>query len=247
MSSQDTSETIAPLLASQIRRARDRGALENDWLQARFSFSFANYQDPNHVSWGPLRALNDDLVAAGRGFGPHGHRDIETITYPIRGTIRHTDNLGNDYVFGRGQIQRMSAGTGVIHSEMNASAQEAERHLQIWLYPSRPGLPPSCELVDIDESSLENRWRPIASPDGREGSATVQQEALVYASRLSPGSRIEYALRPERLGYLHVVDGALLANEELQLQAGDGLRIDHGQQLSIAASPSGAEVLLFDL
>ena len=232
---------------NRVRRAHQRGAQESDWLQARFSFSFGDYDDPNHTHWGALRALNDDWVAPGRGFAWHGHRDIETLTYPIHGRIHHTDSLGNDYVFGPGEVHRMSAGTGVAHAEMNASDTEPERHLQIWFYPRSRGASPSCERVRIDEASKRDRWRVIASPDGRDGSATVQQDALIFASRPTQGTSLRYALEEHRLGYLHVVSGELRVDPALLLNAGDGLRFTHHEGLAIVAESPDTEVLLFDL
>lgn len=232
---------------SRILRAHQRGAQETDWLQARFSFSFGDYHDPNHTHWGSLRALNDDWVAPGRGFAWHGHRDIETLTYSIHGRIHHTDSLGNDYVFGPGELHRMSAGTGIAHAEMNASDTEPERHLQIWLYPRSRGASPSCERVRIDEASKRDRWRVIASPDGRDGSATVQQDALLFASRLTQGAPLDYRLQEHRLGYLHVVSGELHVDPALLLRAGDGLRFTHHEGLALVAKSPDTEVLLFDL
>lgn len=230
-----------------IRPAYARGAIENDWLQARFSFSFADYHDPNHVHWGSLRALNDDVVAPGHGFDWHAHHDIETITYPINGQIHHTDSLGNDYTFGRGQLLRMSAGSGISHSEMNASDHVEERHLQIWFYPRQRGHPPSCELVEIDEASKRNRWRVVASPDGRDGSATVQQNAIMHASTLSQGVELTYQLDSHRLGYLHVVSGEITVGPSLVLLSGDGLRFTDEGKLTLTALSPNAELLLFDL
>jgi redox-sensitive bicupin YhaK (pirin superfamily) len=231
----------------QVRRAHQRGAMENEWLQARFSFSFADYQDPNHMHWGSLRALNEDWVAPGGGFARHGHRDIESLTYPLRGSIHHTDSLGNDFVFGPGEILRMSAGTGLEHSEMNASPSEPERHLQIWLYPRSRGCAPHCALTRIDETAKQGRWCPVASPDGREGSAMVQQNALIFASRPGLASRLRYTLDEHRLGYLHVVAGEVQVDRGLHLRAGDGLRITHREQLELIGATADAEVPLFDL
>ncbi|MDM0107619.1 pirin family protein [Variovorax sp. J22R24] len=235
------------LAEQQVRRAHLRGAMENEWLQARFSFSFADYQDPNHVHWGSLRALNEDWVAPGGGFARHGHRDIETLTYPLQGRIHHTDSLGNDFEFGRGEILRMSAGTGIEHSEMNASRTEPERHLQIWLYPRTRGVNPGCALTRVDEEDTLGRWCPIASPDGREGSATVQQNAVIFASRPAIDGELDYQLAQHRLGYLHVVSGEVQVDPGLLLRAGDGLRFTHREHLALIAASADAEVLLFDL
>jgi len=232
---------------SRIRRAHQRGTQETDWLRARFSFSFGDYRDPNHTHWGSLRALNDDWVAPGRGFAWHGHRDIESLTYPIHGRIHHTDSLGNDYVFGPGELHRMSAGTGVAHAEMNASGTEPERHLQIWLYPRERGASPGCERVRIDENSKRDRWCLIASPDGREGSATVGQDARIFVSRLAQGRSLDYGLEEHRLGYLHVVAGELRVDRGVLLHAGDALRFTHHDALAVEAEAPDTEVLLFDL
>jgi len=232
---------------SRIRRAHQRGVQETDWLVARFSFSFGDYHDPNHTHWGSLRALNEDWVAPGRGFAWHGHRDIESLTYPIQGRIHHTDDLGNDYVFGPGQVHRMSAGTGVAHAEMNASDTEPERHLQIWLYPRNRGTAPACELVRIDDKSKRNRWRVIASADGRQGSLTVGQDALIFATLLSAGASLTYELAAHRLGYLHVIAGELSVGPSLRLRAGDALRFTHEEPLAISAVAPDTEALLFDL
>ncbi|MDM0065453.1 pirin family protein [Variovorax sp. J31P207] len=230
-----------------VRRAHQRGAMENDWLQARFSFSFGDYQDPNHTHWGSLRALNEDQVAAGRGFAWHGHRDIESLTYPIEGRIHHTDSLGNDYVFGPGELHRMTAGSGIEHAEMNASAVAPERHLQIWLYPQTRGLAPGCELVRIDAAGARDGWRLIASPDGRDGSATVRQRAFLFVGRPARGSALGFSLEAHRLGYLHVVAGAIAVAPGLQLRSGDGLRFTHHETLALVAEAEGSELLLFDL
>lgn len=232
---------------NRIRRARDRGMHETEWLHARFSFSFGDYQDPNHMHWGSLRALNEDWVAPGRGFPWHGHRDIESLTYPIQGRIQHTDDQGNAYEFGPGQLHRMSAGSGIVHTEMNASDTEPERHLQIWLYPRQRGTAPQCELVSIDEAARRNRWSLIASPDGRGGSATIGQDALLFTTRLKPGAALGHALETHRLGYLHLVAGELEVNAGTRLLAGDGLRFTHEEPLDLVAGANGAEALLFDL
>ena len=230
-----------------VRRAHQRGSMENEWLQARFSFSFADYQDPNHMHWGSLRAHNEDWVAPAGRFARHGHRDIETLTYPLQGRIHHIDSLGNDFVFGRGEILRMSAGTGLEHSEMNASRTEPERHLQIWLYPRSRGVAPGCALTRIDEKDTLGRWCPIASPDGREGSAAIHQNATIFASRPAAEGRLAYQLAQHRLGYLQVVSGAVHVDPGLHLRVGDGLRFTHREHLELVAASADAEVLLFDL
>lgn len=230
-----------------VRRAHQRGSMENEWLQARFSFSFADYQDPNHMHWGSLRALNEDWVAPGGGFARHGHRDIETLTYPIQGRIHHTDSLGNDFVFGPGEILRMSAGSGLEHSEMNTSRTEPARHLEIWLYPRSRGVTPACALTRIDERDKLGRWCLIASPDGREGSAAIHQNARIFTSRPAQEVVLGYQLAQHRLGYLHVVSGAVQVAPGLLLRAGDGLRFTHREYLEVVGASADSEVLLFDL
>jgi redox-sensitive bicupin YhaK (pirin superfamily) len=229
-----------------IWRAGTRGSFSNDWLDARFSFSFGGYHDPERVRWGALRVLNDDVVQPSRGFAPHPHNDIETITYPLYGRIEHRDSLGNHHVYGRGRIQRMSAGRGIVHSEMNASAIEPERHLQVWFLSAEPGGEPECELRVIPDEQKRDCWRIIASPDGRAGSARVRQDALMYASLLSADKTIAYQLGPERIGYLHVVSGQLRLADGAELTEGDGARLGAGTFLDMQAlAPS--EALLFDL
>lgn len=229
----------------EVRRAATRGAFRNDWLDARFSFSFGNYQDAGRMRWGALRALNDDVVQPGRGFAPHAHSDIETITYPLSGQIEHRDSIGNHHVYGRGQVQRMSAGRGIVHSEMNASATAPERHLQIWFLPAQQGGEPECEISTIPDEEKRDRWRVIASPDGREGSARVRQDVFMYASLLSAEKTLTFGLRAGRIGYLHVASGRLLLPDAIELGAGDGACVSGGSLHLQAHSP--AEILLFDL
>ena len=230
-----------------VRRAHERGARETEWLRARFSFSFGDYQDPNHMHWGALRALNEDWVAPGGGFARHGHRDIEALTIPLEGAIHHTDDLGHDFVFGPGQLLHMAAGTGITHTEVNASATEPERHLQIWFYPRKRGTPPRCELLDIRAARQGHDWRVIASPDGRDGSASIGQNALLMVGRVRGEEPLRYALDEHRLGYLHVVSGEIEVEPKLRLRAGDGLRFTHRETLALRAVLPDPEVLLFDL
>lgn len=245
--------SVPPLAAaprfqdSQVRRAHDRGLRETDWLLARYSFSFGDYHDPNHTHWGCLRALNEDWVAPGRGFTWHGHRDIETLTYPLEGRIRHVDDLGNDFEIGPGDVVHMSAGSGINHSELNASATLPERHLQIWLYPRARSATPACSVTRIDSKAKKNRWCVVASPDGREGSITIDQDVLVFAARPAPGVSLRYGLSSRRLGYLHVVHGEILVGSSLRLHAGDGLKLAHDEVLSLTGVVPETEVLLFDL
>jgi hypothetical protein len=231
---------------TEIRRANTRGTLANDWLDARFSFSFGGYQDAQRVRWGPLRALNDDIVQPSRGFAPHAHTDIETITYPLYGQIEHRDSLGNHHVYGRGQIQRMSAGTGIVHSEMNPSDTDPERHLQIWFLPAQSGGEPECELSDIPESEKQDRWRIIASPDGREGTARVRQGVMMYACLLGADKTLAYRLAAGRLGYLHLISGRMRIGNDIELAEGDAMCFDAGAFVEVQAL-APLEALLFDL
>jgi redox-sensitive bicupin YhaK (pirin superfamily) len=198
------------------------------------------------VQWGALRALNDDLVQPGKGFAPHPHQDIETVTYPLHGRIEHRDNLGNRHVYGRGQVQRMSAGSGIVHSEMNVSASEPERHLQIWFFPAAAGGAPECELRAISDEEKRNCWRKIASSDGSDGSLRVRQNVAMYACLLDSGHALAYRFGATRLGYLHIVSGQLRLPDGSELTEGDGMCMPAGASLALhALAPS--EALLFDL
>jgi redox-sensitive bicupin YhaK (pirin superfamily) len=229
----------------QLRRSEDRGHAEHGWLDARHSFSFAEYHDPRHMSFSALRVLNEDRVAPGAGFPTHPHQDMEILTYLLDGTLEHRDSLGNGSVIRVGDIQRMSAGTGVRHSEANPSATEPTHLLQIWLRPHTLGLPPSYEQQHLEPDTLRNRLRLIASPDGRDGSVTIHQDAFVYAARLDDGATVTHALAPDRRAYVHIARGNLRVNGEA-LAAGDGARLEHETRIELAAAPRG-EVLLFDL
>ncbi len=229
----------------QLRPSNARGKADHGWLRGFHSFSFADYYDPAEMGWGPLRVINEDFIQPGTGFGQHGHRDMEIITYLLEGPLQHKDNMNNGTVFRRPEVQRMSAGRGVLHSEFNASDKELVHLLQIWIEPDVQGIPPEYEQKDFADQTKRGRLALIASPDGAEGSLTIHQDACLYASLLSAGEVLSHALAPGRRAYLHVVSGELTLNGE-KLGGGDGAKIEDESALKIAAV-SEAEMLLFDL
>ncbi|QBQ98217.1 pirin family protein [Paraburkholderia pallida] len=228
-----------------IRRADERGHANHGWLDSWHSFSFADYFDEAHVHYGALRVLNDDRIAGGGGFGSHGHRDMEIVTYVLSGALAHRDSMGNGSTIRPGDVQRMSAGTGVMHSEFNASKDEEAHLLQIWLLPTARGGAPGYEEQRFDDADKRGRLRLIASPDGRDGSVTVQSDASIHAALIDGGERAEYALPAGRRAYVHVARGALEVNGE-RLAAGDAAMIE-GETAVTLANGDAAEVLLFDL
>jgi redox-sensitive bicupin YhaK (pirin superfamily) len=228
-----------------IRKAKDRGHADHGWLDTSHTFSFADYWDPRHMGWGPLRVLNEDRVAAGTGFPTHAHRDMEIITYVLEGALEHRDSLGTGSVIRPGEVQRMSAGTGVRHSEYNASKTDPVHFLQIWIEPARRGVAPGYEQKTFGEAERRGRLRIIAAPDGREGAVTIHQDATVYATTLARGERVTHAAAPGRLGWVQVARGALLLNGE-RLAQGDGAAIERERALTLEALEP-AEALLFDL
>src|SRR2546428_10381585 len=205
-----------------LRTSSERGFADHGWLKSFHSFSFADYYDPKHMGFGNLRVINEDRIAPGTGFGTHGHRDMEIISYVLEGALAHKDNMGNGTSIVPGDVQRMSAGKGVQHSEVN-HAQDVTHFLQIWIEPSVTGIPPSYEQKHFDAASKRRRLRLVASPDGREGSVTIHQDAFVYAALLDGADRAVHSLRPGRRAYLHVARGRLTANRQ-PLQAGDALQ-----------------------
>jgi redox-sensitive bicupin YhaK (pirin superfamily) len=229
----------------KIRKAKERGHFDHGWLDTYHTFSFADYWDPRHMGWGPLRVINEDRVAGGTGFPTHGHRDMEIITYVLEGALEHRDSLGTGSVIRPGEVQRMSAGTGVRHSEFNASKTEPVHLLQIWIEPARTGIAPGYEQKTFPEDERRGRLRLIAAADGRDGAVTINQDAAVYATTLARGERVEHVLAPQRLAWLQVAFGALLLNGE-RLDQGDGAAVDHERRLEIEALEP-AEALLFDL
>jgi redox-sensitive bicupin YhaK (pirin superfamily) len=228
-----------------IRRAEDRGHADHGWLRSHHTFSFADYYDPSQMGFGALRVINDDTVAPGGGFPPHGHRDMEIISYVIAGALQHQDSMGNGSVIRPGDVQRMSAGTGVKHAEYNASKAEPVHFLQIWIVPRRPGLPSGYEQKFFSDDDKRGKLRLVASPDGADGSVRIEQEARLFAGLLEKGQAVSHAFAPGHKGWLHVVAGTAAVNGE-PLRAGDGVAIDGERTLAISSSDRG-EVLLFDL
>lgn len=228
-----------------IRRSHERGQADHGWLQSAHTFSFADYYDPAHMGFGPLRVINDDHIAPGRGFGTHGHRDMEIITYVLEGAVAHKDSMGNGSVIRPGNVQRMSAGTGVMHSEFNPDPARMTHLLQIWIQPDRKGVPPSYEERDFAEAEKRGRLRLVASPNGAEGSVTIHQDARLYAGLFDGAERAEYALEPGRRAWLHVARGSVRVNGA-SLSGGDAVAVEDETRIVIEGGEA-AEVLLFDL
>ena len=229
----------------ELRRAKDRGYADHGWLKSFHSFSFADYYDPAHMGYGPLRVINEDRVAAGMGFGTHGHRDMEIISYVLDGALAHKDNMGNGSTIRPGDVQRMSAGTGVTHSEFNHSKDGVTHFLQIWIQPSVTGIQPSYEEKHFDAVSKRGRLRLIASWDGREGSVLIHQNASLYAALLDGDERGSLPLPTGRLGYVHVAKGRVTVNGVV-LDAGDALKLAGPAEI-VLEKASNADVLVFDL
>ncbi|WP_119719302.1 pirin family protein [Cognatilysobacter tabacisoli] len=228
-----------------LRPANERGHARHGWLESWHSFSFAGYHDPRHVHWGPLRVINEDRVQPGQGFGTHGHRDMEIISYVIDGALGHQDSMGNGASIVPGEVQRMSAGRGVTHSEYNHERDRVTHFLQIWIVPKFTGIPPSYEQKAFPESEKRGRLRLVASPDGADGSVTIHQDGRLYAGLFDSDEAAELALAPGRLGYVHVVKGAAVVNGR-ELVAGDALLYADEEAVRIERG-SGAELLVFDL
>ena len=228
-----------------IRKSSERGHANHGWLEARHSFSFAGYQDPEHMGFGPLRVINEDRVQAGRGFGSHGHRDMEIITWILGGALAHKDSMGNGSTIRPGDVQRMSAGSGVMHSEFNPSQDEPTHLLQIWIEPDRRGVEPSYEETHFPAETRQGRLRLIASNDGREGSVTIHQDAAVYATLLDGHDPVRQPVAPGRRAYVHVARGEVVVNGQ-PLSAGDALKAE-GEHELVLEHGRGAEVLVFDL
>ena len=228
-----------------LRKANERGHANHGWLDSHFSFSFAEYHDPQHMGFSSLRVINEDVVQPGKGFGTHGHRDMEIITYILEGALEHKDSMGNGSVIRPGDVQRMSAGRGVQHSEFNPSQSELVHLLQIWIQPNVVGIQPSYEEKPFDAVSKRGRLRLIASSDGRDGSVTIHQDAAVYAALLDGAERASHALAPGRKAYVHVARGKVTVNGNA-LGAGDALKAS-GESGIVLECGTNAEILLFDL
>jgi quercetin 2,3-dioxygenase len=230
---------------NQIRRGNERGLADHGWLKSFHTFSFADYYDAKHMGVGPLRVINEDRVAPGAGFGTHGHRDMEIISYVLEGELAHQDSMGNGSVIRPGDVQRMSAGSGVRHSEFNGSKERPVHFLQIWIEPKYRGIAPDYEEKRFTNEQKRGRLRLIASPDRAEGSVLIHQDARVYAGLFDGEERAQLALAPQRQAYVQVVRGSVTANGAA-LEAGDALQVTGADSLALEQGRD-AEVLVFDL
>lgn len=229
----------------ELRRAAERGHANHGWLDSWHSFSFADYYDPRHIQFRALRVINDDTVEPGRGFGTHSHRDMEIVSYVLEGELAHKDSMGNGSVIRPGSVQRMSAGTGVQHSEFNPSPSERVHFLQIWFLPNSSGIPPGYEEKVFADAEKRGRLRLIASPDGADGSVTIHADASMSAALLDPGERIEKALSPDRSYYVHISRGSASLNGTA-LSTGDAAMLT-GEKNVVIDQGRAAEVLVFEL
>jgi redox-sensitive bicupin YhaK (pirin superfamily) len=228
-----------------IRRAQDRGHAQHGWLDSYHSFSFADYYDPAHMGFRVLRVINEDRVEPGRGFGTHGHRDMEIISYVLEGGLQHKDSMGNGSVIHSGDVQLMSAGTGVTHSEFNGSQSELVHFLQIWIIPSSPGGKPSYQEKRFPEAERLNTLRLVVSPTGENGALRIKQDMSLYAALLEPKQRLTHALRPGRHAWVQIARGTVELNGQ-SLSAGDGAALSDESEVALR-STSSAELLVFDL
>lgn len=228
-----------------LRKAEDRGRFDHGWLNTSHTFSFGQYYDPNQMGFQTLRVINQDRVIPGAGFGTHAHRDMEIITYVLEGALEHKDSLGTGEVIYPGEVQRMSAGTGIRHSEFNHSKTDSVHFLQIWILPEQSGLPPSYEQRNFPLEEKRGKLRLVAARDGREGAVTVHQDVELYASVLEPGDRVSHHLQRDRHAWVQVVRGAITLNG-LPLAAGDGAAISDEDKVDVQGN-TAAEILLFDL
>jgi quercetin 2,3-dioxygenase len=228
-----------------IRKSEERGHADHGWLNTRFTFSFADYFDPDHVEFRTLRVMNDDRVAGGGGFPTHPHKDMEIVTYVLEGALEHRDSMGNGSVIKPGDVQYMSAGTGVAHSEFNASKDKTVHLYQIWMYPDKKGYKPTYDQKHFSDDEKRGKLRLLASPDGREGSVKIRQNNELYATVLCPGETVKHELQPDRHAYIQVTRGSVTLNGKT-LETGDGAAISKEKRLELAGVKD-AEVLLFDL
>ncbi|MBK7473604.1 MAG: pirin family protein [Betaproteobacteria bacterium] len=228
-----------------LRKSQDRGYADHGWLKSYHSFSFAGYHDPDHMGWGNLRVINEDRIAPGMGFGKHGHRDMEIISYVLDGELAHQDSMGNVKGIPPGDVQRMSAGTGVMHSEFNHAKDQTTHFLQIWIEPNATGIAPGYEQKTIPVGDKRGKLRLVASPDGAQGSVTIHADASVHAGLFDGNETAELALDPQRKGYVHLVRGALEVNGQ-RLAAGDAVLLE-GESRIVLANGQDAEVLVFEL
>jgi hypothetical protein len=229
----------------ELRRAQERGHADHGWLRSYHSFSFADYYDPQHMGFGPLRVINEDRIQPGSGFGTHGHRDMEIISYVLEGELAHKDSLGNGSVIRPGDVQRMSAGTGVRHSEFNHAPSAVTHFLQIWIEPNRVGIAPGYEEKNFPASEKRGRLRLVASEDGSDGSVHIHQDARMYVGLFDGDEQATLALESGRLAYVHVAHGSVHVNG-VALQEGDAAKLS-GESSVVLSEGAGAEVLVFDL
>jgi hypothetical protein len=228
-----------------VRRGDHRGRTELEWLDSRHTFSFGDYYDPQHMGFADLRVINEDRVVPAAGFPTHSHRDMEIITYVLEGALAHKDSTGTSSVIRPGEVQRMSAGTGISHSEYNASKTDAVHFLQIWILPDRTGVTPGYEQQALNFDQTRSAWTLIVSRNGRDGSVTVHQDVDLWAARLASGERLSFRLKPSRRAWIQMARGGAAVNEVL-LRAGDGVAISEEEILEVKAAEE-AELLLFDL
>jgi redox-sensitive bicupin YhaK (pirin superfamily) len=231
---------------NEVRRSEERGLADHGWLKSFHTFSFADYYDPSQMGFGPLRVINEDRVQPGKGFGTHGHRDMEIISYVLEGGLAHKDSMGNGSVIRPGDVQRMSAGTGVHHSEFNASDRDLVHFLQIWIEPAERGIAPSYEEKHFDAASKRGRLRLVASADGREGSVRIHQDASLYAGLVDGAESIAFEPKPGRRIYVHVVRGEAQVNGQ-PLGAGDAMKVWGADNKVRVEKGRDAEILVFDL
>ncbi len=228
----------------RVRKSNERGHFDHGWLDTHHTFSFADYLDQENMGFRSLRVINEDRVAPGAGFGTHNHRDMEIVTYVLEGALAHRDSTGSEGVLLPGEVQRMSAGTGVMHSEMNGDKANPVHFLQIWILPERGGIKPGYEQKKFEETERRGTLRLVASPDARDGSVKINQNAAIYAGLIDGNERLTHTFAPDRYGWLQVARGEVELNGQ-KLSAGDGAAIENETEVSMTGK--GAEVLLFDL
>jgi quercetin 2,3-dioxygenase len=229
-----------------VRPADERGRADHGWLDSRHTFSFADYYDPKNMGFRALRVINEDRVQGGQGFGTHPHRDMEIVSYVLEGALQHKDSMGTGSVIRPSDVQRMSAGRGVTHSEYNGSRTDVVHFLQIWLVPTQTGIDPSYEQKTYPDAEKRGRLRLVASPDGREGSVTIHTDAALYAGLFDPGESTSLSIAPGRHAWVHVARGQVRVNGR-DLRAGDGAALSGEETLRVEGTPGGGEVLVFDL
>ena len=229
----------------QIRRAEDRGHADHGWLNTYHTFSFSSYQDPQHMRFRSLRVMNEDVIAPGQGFGTHPHHDMEIVTYVLEGALEHKDSMGNGEVLRPGEFQRMSAGTGITHSEFNPSSEQPVHLYQIWLFPDQKRIQPSYEQKQFSEAERHNRLRLVASREAADESLRIHQDARIFLSNLDAGTTLNHTIATGRFAWLQVLRGSVVANG-LTLATSDGVAVSEERSLAIRAK-SDAEIMLFDL